>query len=200
MTDIPLALKKIFEESPLLQSLLDSHGPEVRQILINTVDLHNNPLRKEEMGKFLEGINKDDYLIEIEQAGIMQLIKEWESKATPTAIDYKTQQDNVGALKEQLKALDGKASQLLNVASMTLHPRQGVPKPKAGVKTKNVWNEHALRRLLEESKQPGATHQKLAEKYGVRRQRIAKVIAKAEDLFAPYRANPMSMSWTKPKK
>lgn len=201
MADIPIALRTIFRESPLLKSLLNSHGPEVRQMLINTVDLQNNLLRKDEMEEFLEGISKEDHLIEIEQAGIERAIKEWESKATPTATDYKIQQDNIGALREHLKVLNGKASQLLHISSMTLHPKQGVPKPKVGVKTKKVWDENALRCLLNEYRQPGETHEKLAKKYRVTRQRIAKLLQKAEDQFAPYKkANAMTMFRSNPKK
>ncbi|SMP59405.1 hypothetical protein [Noviherbaspirillum suwonense] len=198
MADIPISLRKIFHESPLLKSLLDRHGLEAREMLINTVDLQNNPLRKDELEKFLERINKEDYLIEVEQAGIEQAIKEWESKATPTAIDYKIQQDNITALQDQLKAIDEKTSQLLNIASMTLYRKQSVPKVKE--KPKRVWDESALRRLLEEYNQPNATHDTLAQKYGVTRQFIARLIKKAKEEFAPYKAKAMTMPWSSSKK
>ncbi len=57
-------------------------------------------------------------------------------------------------------------------------------------KTKNVWDAVALQRLLEESKMPGMTHLKLADKYGVERQRIGallkKTAPKKRDVFSSF--------------
>jgi len=50
----------------------------------------------------------------------------------------------------------------------------------------NNWDMHGLQRLLNESREPGMTQQKLAEKYGVTRQRIAKLLKDAQ----PRRAGP----------
>ena len=49
----------------------------------------------------------------------------------------------------------------------------------APAKPANNWDEHGLRRLLDENREPGMTQQKLAEKYGVTRQRIAALLKKA---------------------
>jgi hypothetical protein len=53
-------------------------------------------------------------------------------------------------------------------------------------KAANNWDEHNLQRLLSESREPGATHKKLAEQYKVSRQRIAKLLNDAK----PKRASP----------
>ncbi len=53
-------------------------------------------------------------------------------------------------------------------------------------KAANHWDEHNLQRLLSESREPGATHKKLAEQYKVSRQRIAKLLNDAK----PKRASP----------
>jgi hypothetical protein len=43
----------------------------------------------------------------------------------------------------------------------------------------HTWGEHELRKLMIESKEPGMTHNKLAEKYKVSRQFISKMLKKA---------------------
>ncbi|WGS43706.1 hypothetical protein LFL97_09370 [Burkholderia sp. JSH-S8] len=45
------------------------------------------------------------------------------------------------------------------------------------------WTDAELRTLLEEINQPGATQQQLAEKYGVKRQRISTLLKQAKDKF-----------------
>lgn len=50
-------------------------------------------------------------------------------------------------------------------------------------KLTNTWDEYALRRLLDESREGDATHRKLAEKYGVSRQRIGALLTEAKNLF-----------------
>ncbi len=45
------------------------------------------------------------------------------------------------------------------------------------------WSDAELRTLLEESKLPGMTQDKLAQKYGVTRQRISKLLREAKDKF-----------------
>ena len=59
-------------------------------------------------------------------------------------------------------------------------------------KATNTWDEYNLRRLWAESKEPGMTHQKLAEKYGVTRQRIGTLLGKAKSQFAPRKASLFS--------
>ncbi|WP_420476240.1 hypothetical protein [Noviherbaspirillum sp. ST9] len=56
--------------------------------------------------------------------------------------------------------------------------------------TKNNWDEHNLRRLLDESRESGMTHKKLAEKYGVSRQQIGTQLKKAKDFFGARKATP----------
>lgn len=56
----------------------------------------------------------------------------------------------------------------------------------------HIWDQHGLRRLLEESWMPGATHTSLAKKYGVSRQFITKQLSAAKKLFERPKANPFS--------
>ena len=67
--------------------------------------------------------------------------------------------------------------------------------------TKNIWDEYSLRRLLDESRAPGMTHEKLAEQYRVKRQLIGRMLKKAEDMLAPKKARHFdALSPWKPKK
>jgi hypothetical protein len=50
-------------------------------------------------------------------------------------------------------------------------------------RTSKKWDEYELRRLLDESRDAGSTHEKLAAKYGVTRQRIAVLLNRAKELF-----------------
>lgn len=60
----------------------------------------------------------------------------------------------------------------------------------ASTKPANVWDEYKLRKLLNESNEPGMTHQKLAEQYGVSRQRIGILLKDAREKFeAPKKTN-----------
>jgi len=45
------------------------------------------------------------------------------------------------------------------------------------------WGDAELRTLLEESKLPGSTQEKLGKKYGVERQRISALLKQAQDKF-----------------
>mgnify|MGYP003576129801 CR=1 FL=1 len=55
----------------------------------------------------------------------------------------------------------------------------------------NVWDETGLIRLHFEYSQAGATQAKLADKYGVSRQRIGRLLKKAEELVGtPQKATP----------
>jgi hypothetical protein len=56
----------------------------------------------------------------------------------------------------------------------------------------NKWDEYGLRRLLDESKMPDMTHQKLAAKYGVKRQRIGALLKRAEKSYSPRKASPFA--------
>ncbi len=49
-------------------------------------------------------------------------------------------------------------------------------------KVRRIWDDYSLLRLLDEYEQPGITHQKLAEKYGVKRQFIGKQLKLGESL------------------
>lgn len=60
--------------------------------------------------------------------------------------------------------------------------------PKTRAPKSNVWDEHALRRLLDESMAAGATQEKLATQYSVSRQFIARKIADAKDKFSKKKA------------
>lgn len=59
-------------------------------------------------------------------------------------------------------------------------------------KTRNVWDPYALRRLLDESKEPGMTQEKLGEKYGVTRQRIGALLNEAKELVKPQKQTAFS--------
>lgn len=50
------------------------------------------------------------------------------------------------------------------------------------------WDELNLRRLMAESQEPGSTHKKLGEKYGVSRQRIGFLLAKAFEAYGVRKA------------
>jgi hypothetical protein len=54
--------------------------------------------------------------------------------------------------------------------------------------TPNNWDEHSLRRLLSESREPGMTQQKLAGRYNVTRQRIGALLKEA----SPKKTDPFS--------
>lgn len=56
------------------------------------------------------------------------------------------------------------------------------------------WDIHNLRRLLDESREPGSTHQKLGEQYGVTRQRIGALLKKAKADFSPQRSTTWASS------
>jgi hypothetical protein len=51
------------------------------------------------------------------------------------------------------------------------------------------WDEYELRRLLDESREAGSTHEKLAAKHGVTRQRIAVLLKQAKELFGVKKAS-----------
>ena len=58
---------------------------------------------------------------------------------------------------------------------------------------KPSWDQHNLRRLLDESREPGATQAKLAKQYGVSRQRIGKLLKQAGAQFSSSKkADPFS--------
>lgn len=65
--------------------------------------------------------------------------------------------------------------------------------PSIKIDAKNTWDEHALRQLLNESNGRDMTQKKLAEKYGISRQAIAKALGKAKDQFKAPRE-----SWVSP--
>ena len=65
---------------------------------------------------------------------------------------------------------------------------------------RNMWDHHQLRRLLEESRMPGATQSTLGAKYNVSRQFIAKQLEKSRWLFERSKANPFDALNTKSKK
>lgn len=58
---------------------------------------------------------------------------------------------------------------------------------------RDVWTEERLRELLKESNQPGATQQKLADRYGSSRQFISKMLKKAKEL--PRDRNASLLGW-----
>lgn len=51
------------------------------------------------------------------------------------------------------------------------------------------WDVYELRRLLDESREAGSTHEKLAAKHGVTRQRIAALLKRAKELFGVKKAS-----------
>lgn len=94
------------------------------------------------------------------------------------------------------------ASYLMKEAVKAGSPQQAEPAHNADKpKSSNTWDNAALRRLLQEYNEPGATHDKLAVQYGVKRQRIGALLVKAKDQFGPKKASPFSqLSSGKPKK
>lgn len=65
---------------------------------------------------------------------------------------------------------------------------------------RNTWDQHKLRRLLEESRMPEMTQSALGEKYNVSRQFIAKKLKDARWLFEKQKPNPFDALNTKSKK
>jgi hypothetical protein len=57
----------------------------------------------------------------------------------------------------------------------------------------NIWDQHGLRRLLEESWLPGNTQAVLAKKYNVTPQFISKQLGKARDLHSVPKATPFDL-------
>jgi hypothetical protein len=55
-------------------------------------------------------------------------------------------------------------------------------------RTKNTWDTEALGRLQFEAGQPGVTQDKLAHRYGVTRQMIGKLLAKAKEQLGSQKA------------
>ena len=79
-----------------------------------------------------------------------------------------------------------------NTHSQPQHP----PPPDA--KVKNNWDEYELKRLLDKSRMPNMTHEKLASEYGVSRQLISKQLKRANDVLRvqPKRATPFDVLTT----
>jgi hypothetical protein len=67
-------------------------------------------------------------------------------------------------------------------------------------KKTNTWDQHDLRRLLEESLIQGNTHAVLAKKYGVSRQFIGKQIATAKGLFSARKPSPFDVLGSRSRK
>lgn len=107
---MPVALKPYFDE-PLAKILCTQwHAltPDDKRDCVNTLDLSCNPARKGEKEEFHRQCDEMERRLDVrkEIIKIEQKIKEWESKATPTATDYKIQQEAIKALQEQFKALE----------------------------------------------------------------------------------------------
>ena len=89
-------------------------------------------------------------------------------------------------------------AQLVNIAgeptsSPANAPIGGEPLLTQQARKTNTWDQHDLRRLLEESLLPGNTQAVLAEKYGVTRQFIGKQLAKAKDVHGVRPASPFDV-------
>lgn len=67
-------------------------------------------------------------------------------------------------------------------------------------KKTNTWDQHDLRRLLDESLIQGNTHEVLAKKYGVSRQFIGKQIATAKGLFSARKPSPFDALGSRSRK
>lgn len=61
------------------------------------------------------------------------------------------------------------------------------------LRSKNRWDEPELKRLLDKSREPGMTHEKLAEHYGVSRPLISRMLKKAEEQIKPRHANAFNL-------
>lgn len=57
------------------------------------------------------------------------------------------------------------------------------------VPSDRVWDDHALRKLLDQYQQPGATQSSLAKQYVLTRQRIGQLLALAKEKFNPKKAS-----------
>jgi hypothetical protein len=67
--------------------------------------------------------------------------------------------------------------------------------------SKNVWDEHALRKLYFESIEHNATPKNLAEQYGITRQGIERQIKAAKEQFGTNaKVKPASSTWKPAKK
>ena len=65
-------------------------------------------------------------------------------------------------------------------------PTLAASPPDIAAKPANNWDKRRLQRLLMESREPGMTQQKLAERYGVTRQRLAVLL----NNMTPKKASP----------
>lgn len=82
-----------------------------------------------------------------------------------------------------------------------LKPTDASPAPLENIaRTKNSWDDNALRRLMIEFNEPGSTHAKLAAKYGVSRQLIGRKLTEAETLRGPRSMSPFATLSAKAKK
>ncbi|QNA88686.1 hypothetical protein G4G28_09650 [Massilia sp. Dwa41.01b] len=79
-------------------------------------------------------------------------------------------------------------------------PTNGEATSPPQAKKTNTWDQHDLRRLLEESLIEGNTHAVLAEKYGVSRQFIGKQIATAKGLFGARKPSPFDALGSRSRK
>lgn len=102
---------------------------------------------------------------------------------TPEAV-----QDVIGSGAEQKGGVGAKAS------------HEALSDTNRSQKEANNWDQHTLRRLLEESRMPGATHSALGVQYKVSRQFIAKQIIKAKQLFERQKAGPFDSLSVRRKK
>lgn len=109
---------------------------------------------------------------------------------TEALAEFKRKNSDDGPLTDVDQLLDGSLVSADNdapVNGMDVASPDGVMV--AGAESVRRWDEFGLRRLLSESRE-GATQLKLAEKYGVTRQRIATLLKEAKEQFDPRKAQP----------
>lgn len=108
----------------------------------------------------------------------------------PEATEEEMEQGKASAATETNR--DTKAGASNPCAPADTPSQSDISNAPTGPKAKKKWDEYELRRLLDASREPGVTHAKLASRYGVTRQCIAKYVKKAKELFSPAKATMYS--------
>ena len=146
---------------------------------------------------------KDDPTREIQKVIKMQRLAEAQGKITASPVEWMewasahklnvhagfriAVEDMLEAAKTTIGEEYNKGEHKALPVSCAVTSSDGVTKPA------NKWDEHGLRRLLSESREPGMTHQKLAKQYAVSRQRIGVLLKNAKEQFeAPKKTNAFS--------
>jgi len=173
LPDIPdlMAWALYPEEAELLNTTIDEHG-EARNL-----DEHEK--EKYKTARLQEERKCRDNLFAAIRAGELQIF----TASGGSSVDREHKQELIFSTVRLPDFMDyvGRFGIAVQVEA---EPGQS----KAG-KSGNNWNDDKLRVLWERSLLPGVTHAKLADEYGVKRQRIGALLAKAKEKFRVNKTN-----------